>query len=190
MNYHDLKVNEIANQMTNKEKFNPCIEWIKWLADSCEQQKVKIKKMSSKKISDLTDEEFAEIETYLYHRKILYLLKNYGSPKITKEEYVEVYQFIVSHSLIKLMETHLTIEELNWAKEKLQFLKQASTEDLNKKIQEAQDNYQNLSMVDAYILHKLVGNQFKKSLSKVNEDLGSQASQNNLSRHQILSNNN
>ncbi len=171
MKYHNLKVNEIINRETlkvsNKEKFNPCREWIKWLANSCEQQKVKIKKINSKKVSSLTDEEFVEIETYFYHRKVLNLLENYGNKEMTNEEYLEVYQFISTHSLSKLMEANLTIDELNWAKETLQVLEQASPEAVNKKIQEAQDNYQNLAMVDAYILHKLIGNQFKQSLSKV-----------------------
>lgn len=171
MKYRDLKVNELTHretlQMTNKNKFNPCIEWIKWLVDSCEKQKIKIKKISSKMISDLTNEEFAEIETYLYHKKVLNLLENYGNKEMTNEEYLEIYQFIGSHSLGKLMEANLTIEEINWAKETLRVLEQSSPENLNKKIQEAQDNYQNLSMVDAYILHKLIGNQFKQSLSKV-----------------------
>ena len=172
--------------MSNKEKFNPCREWIKWLANSCEHQKVKIKKISSKMISSLTDEEFAEIDTYFYHRKVLNLLENYGNKEMTNEEYLEVYQFISTHSLSKLMEANLTIDELNWAKETLQVLEQASPEAVNKKIQEAQDNYQNLAMVDAFILHMIARIDHIRSMEKLEKEIKMRLKENDVMMEKSL----
>ena len=104
-------------------------EWIKWLSyNSTENEKY-----------------------------ILVLINKYVNQNCTKEEFYKVYDYM-SNSIENIMLKKLNSDELKEANDKVKRLEQLSDKELRGLIDtEIQDDiYYNLSMIDAYILHKLI----------------------------------
>lgn len=78
---------------------NPYIEWIKWLEYEPEFQKLRIQELASKEIENLSIDELEEIKNYKYFERILGLFKIYGTKEISKDEYMEVYDFMVNNKI-------------------------------------------------------------------------------------------
>ncbi len=113
---------------------DPYIEWIKWLSYIPEFQKERIQYLNSKTVEELTLEEIDELKIYKNQNKMLELFKIYGTNKISKEEYMEVYNFMETESIDKLMISKLSKQELKYAKEQIQYFSKISSEELRKKV--------------------------------------------------------
>ncbi len=167
---------------------DPYIEWIKWLSYVPEFQKVRIQKLNSKRVEKMTLEELDELRTYKSQIRMLELFKIYGTNEISKDEYMEVYDFMVNQSIDELMLSKLSLEELRYAKDQIQHFSKISNEELRKKVNEEQkaDNYENLSMVDSYILHIISRVNFARSMSRLNREIESQLRENAAMRQRSL----
>ena len=152
---------------------NPYIEWIKWLSYVPKFQKKRIQELNSKTVEELTFEELDEIRTYKNQIRMLGLFKIYKTDKISKDEYMEVYDFMVNRSIEELMLSKLSLEELRYAKDQIQYFSQISSKELRKKVNEEQkaDNYEKLSMKDAYILHIISRINYKRSIEKLDSEI-------------------
>ncbi len=167
---------------------NPYIEWIKWLSYIPKFQEVKLQEVSSKKVEELTGEEIDELNTYKRQNRMLKLFKLYGTKEISKDEYMEVYNFMVNQSIDELMLSKLTIEELRYAKSQIQYFSEIASEELRKKVNEERkaDNYENLSMVDSYILHVISKISFAKSIIELDRKIEAQVRENAAMRERSL----
>lgn len=163
-------------------------EWIKWLSYVPEFQKVRIQELNSKPVEELTLEELDEIRSYNSQIRMLELFKRYGTSKISQDEYMEVYDFMVNQSIDELMLSKLSSKELKYAKAQIQHLSQISSEELREKVSEEQkeENYATLSMVDSYILHIVSRVNFARSMTKLNSEIASQLRRNDAMAQKSL----
>ncbi len=167
---------------------DPYIEWIKWLSYVPEFQKARIQELNSKRIEEMALEELDELRIYKSQIRMLELFKKYGTSEISKDEYMEVYDFMINQSINELMLSKLTLEELKYAKDQIQYFSQIQSEELSKKVNDEQktDNYENLSMVDSYILHIISRVNFVRSMSKFNREIEAQLRENASMRKKSL----
>ena len=167
---------------------DPYIEWIKWLSYVPEFQKARIQELNSKRIEEMALEELDELRIYKSQIRMLELFKKYGTSEISKDEYMEVYDFMINQSINELMLSTLTLEELKYAKDQIQYFSQIQSEELSKKVNDEQktDNYENLSMVDSYILHIISRVNFVRSMSKFNREIEAQLRENASMRKKSL----
>ena len=149
---------------------DPYIEWIKWLSYIPKFQKERMQYLNSKAVEELTLEEIDE------------LFKIYGTNKITKKEYMEVYNFMERESIDELMLSKLSKQELKYAKEQIQYFSKISNEELRKKvkIEQKEENYQNLPMVDSYILHIISRIDNTRNTAKLNNDIKRELEKNDI----------
>ena len=167
---------------------NPYIEWIKWLSYVPKFQQSRIIELNSKKIEDMSIEELDEVRNYKNQKRMSKLFKIYGSSDISKEEYMEVYNYMENQSIDELMISKLTSEELKYAREQIQHYSQISKEELSKKVktEQKEDNYKNLSMVDSYILHIISRINFARSLVELDRNIEARLSENDTMRQKSL----
>ena len=152
---------------------DPYMEWTKWLSYVPEFQKERIQELDSKRMEEMTLEEVEELEKYKNQNRMLGLFKIYSTSKISKDEYMEVYDYMANQSIDELMLSKLSSEELKYAKDQIQYFNQIPSEELRKKVTEEQkaDNYENLSMVDSYVLHIISKINYAKSIPQHNREL-------------------
>lgn len=167
---------------------DPYIEWIKWLSYVPEFQKARIQELNSKKVEEMTLEELDELRAYKSQLRMLGLFKIYGTSEISKDKYMEVYDFMVNQSIDELMLSKLSSEELRYAKDQIQYFSQIPSEELRKKVNEEQkaDNYEILSMVDSYILHIISRVNFARSMAKLNREIEAHLRENDAMRQRSL----
>ena len=169
-----------------KRNVDPPIEWIKWLSYIPDFQKSRIQYLESKMASDISLEELSEINQYKNQARMATLFKLYGTSDISKDEYMEVYIYMIKHSIEDLMLNKLSKEELSHAKERIQYFSQISKEELELKIKEEQkeDNYKKLSMVDSYILHEI--SRINYSKNQLDNSLSAQLDKNAIMRQRSI----
>lgn len=166
----------------------PIIEWIKWLSYEPEFEKNRIEHLISKGINNLSYEEINELKYYMKRKRMAQLFKKYDCKECSKEEYMEVYSYMSNESIINLMSSKLTRDEIQYAKEEITRLIELSNEELNKKIriESQKDNYLNLSMVDAYILHIIDIINYTQSMNEFNSILNWQLDSNAIMRQRSI----
>ena len=90
-------------------------------------------------------------------KRMLILIEKYTNQDCTKEEFYEVYNYM-NNSIEDVILKKLTSNEIKEVDDKVLILKDLSDKELYEKIEiEKNDNiYNNLSMIDAYVLHKII----------------------------------
>ena len=83
---------------------DPYIEWIKWLSYVPEFQKARIQELNSKRIEEMALEELDELRIYKSQIRMLELFKKYGTSEISKDEYMEVYDFMINQSIKSMLD--------------------------------------------------------------------------------------
>lgn len=161
---------------------DPYIEWIKWLSYIPEFEKKRIEYFDSKKISELTYEELEEASRYSRNKIFARLFKIYGTSECSEEDYMKVYDYMCSESIEKLMLSKLTSEELRYAKQEINKLSKVSKEQIRTKLNEEQkpEKYEQLSMVDSYILHVISKINFARSLAELDSNIEAQLNANDV----------
>lgn len=167
---------------------SPDIEWIKWLSYEPEFEKKRIEYFDSKKISELSYEELEEASRYSRNKIFARLFKIYGTSECSEEDYMKVYDYMCNESIEKLMLSKLTSEELRYAKQEITRLSEVSKEQLSAKVNEEQkpERYEQLSMVDSYILHIISDIDYARSISSLNRKIEAQLEQNDIMRQRSL----
>lgn len=164
---------------------DPYIEWIKWLSYIPEYENKRIEYFDSKKISELTYEELEEASRYSRNKIFARLFKIYGTRECSEEDYMKVYDYMCSESIEKLMLSKLTSEELQYAKQEITKLSKVSKEQIRTKLNEEQkpEKYEQLSMVDSYILHVISKINFARSLAELDSNIETQLNANDVMRN-------
>lgn len=101
---------------------------------------------------------------------------------------MKVYDYMCNESIEKLMLKKLTSEELKYAREEITRLNKVSKEQLSAKVKNEQirEKYEQLSMVDSYILHIISDINYVRSLSDLNKKIEAQLKQNDAMRQRSL----
>lgn len=164
---------------------DPYIEWIKWLSYIPEYEKKRIEYFDSKKISELTYEELEEASRYSRNKIFARLFKIYGTRECSEEDYMKVYDYMCSESIEKLMLSKLTSEELRYAKQEITKLSKVSKEQIRTKlnVEQKPEKYEQLSMVDSYILHVISKINFARSLAELDSNIETQLNANDVMRN-------
>ena len=164
------------------------IEWIKWLSYEPEFEKRRIEYLDSKKISELSYEELEEASRYSRNKIFAQLFKIYGTDECSEDDYMKVYDYMCNESIEELMLSKLTSEELQYARQEITRLSEVSKEQLRAKVNEEQklEKYQQLSMVDSYILHTISNINYARSMSDLNRKIEAQLEQSEIMRQRSL----
>ena len=93
-----------------------------------------------------------------------------------------------NESIEKLTLSKLTSEELQYAKQEIMRLIKISEEDLSAKIEEEQkpEKYNQLSMVDSYILHLISNINYARGNANLNREINAQLEQNQNMKQKCL----
>ena len=168
---------------------SPIIEWIKWLSYEPEFEKKRIEYLDSKK-SELSYEEIEEVTNYNRNKNFAELFMVYGTSECSQEDYMRVYDYMCNESIEELMLKKLTSEELKYAREEITRLSNVSKEQLSAKVKEEQrrEKYEQLSMVDSYVLHVISDINYTRSLNDLNNEIKAQIDQNRAVGQKSLAN--
>mgnify|MGYP000711264490 CR=1 FL=1 len=166
---------------------SPIIEWIKWLSYEPEFEKKRIEYLDSKK-SELSYEEIEEVTNYNRNKIFAGLFMVYGTSECSQEDYMRVYDYMCNESIEELMLKKLTSEELKYAREEITRLNKISKEQLSVKVkyEQIREKYEQLSMVDSYILHIISDINYVRSLPDLNKKIEAQLEQNDVMRQRSL----
>lgn len=145
--------------------------WLRWLDYEPKFEKDLIQNLSYKDISALSLEELQILTKYQERKKISQLIRKYETDDINFDEYLEVNTYLESESIEELMLDKLSKEEKEYAKLEIERLKQLKYEELDKKVDVMIGNFENLSIVDSYILHEISKVDFKRSISRLNSTI-------------------
>ena len=167
---------------------SPDMEWLKWLSYESEFEKKRIEYFDSKKVSELSLEELEEASIYSRNKFFSRLFKLYGTKECSEEDYARVYNYMCNESIEKLMLSKLTSEELQYAKQEIMRLIKISEEELSAKIEEEQkpEKYNQLSMVDSYILHLISNINYARGNANLNREINAQLKQNENMKQKCL----
>lgn len=179
-------VKVICNQETGNIPAD--VEWMKWLSYESVFERKRMEYFDSKKVSELSYEELEEASKYSKNRAFAKLFKIYGTDKCSEEDYLKVYDYMAHESIENLMLSKLTFEELQYAKQEITRLGKVSKEQLSTKISEEQqpEKYEQLSMVDSFILHFISKMNFARNMDDFNRQLENKIAQNNNMAYKSL----
>ena len=168
---------------------SPYLEWKKWLSYVPEFERRRIEYFDSKKISELSYDELEEASRYRKNQIFAELFQVYGTSECSEQNYMMVYNYMSNESILELMLSKLTPEELYHAREELEKLSSLSKEELNAKVKGEQrvEIYNQLSMVDSYILHLLSNVNCARNISSVNKQFVAELERNTAIRQRTLS---
>ncbi len=193
--YFDMLLEEMAKSKGkvkiihgNIFGISPIIEWIKWLNYEPQFEKKRIEHLNSKVFSELSCEEINEVYNYKRNKLFAKLFKDYWEDKCSEEDYIKVYNYMCSESIENLMLMKLNHEELEDAKKEITRLSKMSKEQLDAKIKEGikAENYEQLSMVEAYILHVIIDIVYNRYTTHLNKTIKAQVEQNEFTRLRSL----
>lgn len=167
---------------------SPYLEWKKWLSYVPEFERKRIEYFDSKKISELSYDELEEASRYRKNQIFAELFQVYGTSECSEENYMMVYNYMSNESILELMLSKLTSEELYHAREEIEKLSNLSNEELNAKVKREQrvEIYSQLSMVDSYILHLLSDVNCARNISSVNKQFVAELERNTAIRQRTL----
>lgn len=134
--------------------------------------KERIDYIYSKNIRDLSVAELKELTSYQEERRMQELFLKYKNGKCNPDEYMEVYDYM-GNSVKNIMLRKLTKEELDYADEEIKRLNTLSNPEILTKLknESSEETYNNLSMVDTYILHVVSNDFLQKNLFKRDKGL-------------------
>ncbi len=166
---------------------NPLIEWIRWLSYVPSFMKERIDYIYSKNIRDLSVAELKELTSYQEERRMQELFLKYKNGKCNPDEYMEVYDYM-GNSVKNIMLRKLTKEELDHADEEIKRLNTLSKPEILTKLknESSEETYNNLSMVDTYILHVVSNDFLQKNLFKRDKGLVAELDRNETIRQKSL----
>ena len=170
------------------DNISPDIEWLKWLSYESEFEKKRIEYFDSKKVSELSYEELEEASRYSRNKVFSRLFKIYGTDECSEEDHMRVYDYMCNESIEELMLSKLSSEELQYAKQEITSLSIAPTEQLRAMVSDMQkpEIYEQLSMVNSYILHIISDINFVRNLSDLERKIEAQVEQNKQTGKQKL----
>ena len=166
----------------------PDIYWIKWLSYIPDTEKKRMEYFDTKKVSDLSCEEIEEANRYKRNREFARLFKIYGTDECSEEDFIKVYNYMCRESIEKLMHDKLTAEELEYANKEIDKLINLTKDELANKIKKVRtaEDYNALSMVDAYIYYMISIFNYKRGLTDLDNKIQAELKRNETMTQRII----
>ena len=128
-----------------------------------------------------------ELTSYQEERRMQELFLKHKNGKCNPDEYMEVYDYM-GNSVKNIMLRKLTKKELDHADEEIKRLNTLSKPEILTKLknESSEETYNNLSMVDTYILHVVSNDFLQKNLFKRDKVLVAELDRNETIRQKSL----
>lgn len=131
-------------------------EWNKWLEYIPEFQQQRMSELSGKQVADLTDKEMEELRIYRKELKMRTISKNYGSKETSANDRMEYVDYSTQKNLDSLIRRKLTAEEYESSVARIQeIVDSLSYEELRQYCESANDSFDEISMVDLFVLREV-----------------------------------
>lgn len=165
----------------NLGKLEQDAEWMKWLTYSLLQRKEQVTELKQKDIDLLSAKELEFLLNYAQDEKILASLNHVRNSVASADEAMEVYDFLKTNSIVRFMEHTLRTDELELAKERLHAIDEMEEDTRKKYLKEklSPGQYEQLSMVDAYVVHIALYHDMVESEKRCDREIRARVKENN-----------
>ena len=109
---------------------------------------------------------------------ILELIIKYDNHRCDETEYMIVYNYLNSHSLEQTISNKLDKYDLELIRQKMLKLRNKSESEIYDYIRNQQSNYENLSMIDAYVLHIISKEYYQNDINRMINEITIQIDRN------------
>ena len=129
-------------------------EWIRFSSYIKPEELLFLNKLNSKPIDQLTTDEIGKYHKFKELKMMPQLFKKYKDRNCSKEEYDRVIKYM-DNSLETFMRDRLTEEEVQQSYKLLSQFRKMSILELDEYIEKQMINYNNLTLLEAYILYEV-----------------------------------
>ena len=162
-------------------------EWNKWLEYIPEFQQQRMSELSGKQVADLTDKEIEELRIYRKELKMGTISKNYDSKETSANDRMEYVDYSTQKNLDSLIRRKLTAEEYESAVVRIQeIVDSLSYEELRQYCESANDSFDEISMVDLFVLREVSRVYLAKADEKSRKRLSYQLERNEVMRQRSM----
>ncbi len=141
-------------------------EWLKWLKYEPEFETKAINSIEKKKAKDLSLDELYTLTTYKERQEMILLINKYKEGCCSTDEYLKVLNYI-NKPIDSIVLDKLSKNELACVKSHINSVSNYTKEEL----QNMMLNYDELNMIDAYLLHIALDYAFVNKLGKTNRKM-------------------
>ena len=183
-------IKEILRNVDKNEKasikYKPelAMEFLKWVSYNPENDHEKLELLLSKKANELSIDEIETLRKYKKNQELVETLKRYCSDKCLNKDIMPIYNFMNKESLEKIMQTKLTKKEIEEANKLILKYNKMTNNELKNYVSfyHKPENYQKLSMIEAYVFHEMKKQLTIRSNAKLENMINSQIEDNIVMR--------
>lgn len=145
-------------------------EWIRFLSYVKPGEKNFLKELNSRSLYQLTTDEIKKYLKIKEQKTMTDLFIKYKNKDCTKNEHDCVCEYM-RNSLEDFMRSRLTEDELNESYKTLATFREKEIQELEDYIKDKISNYNNLTLVDAYILYEVREIRYNKKTDEINNKI-------------------
>lgn len=134
---------------------NQTMEYAKWLNYIPDNERKEIEEISKKDVTELSSNELSNLKKFKKQQEMAKIFARYITDDCRNEDILPVYDFMQKTSLENIMKSKLSKEELDKAEKLIGEYSKLDYTDLDIWVKEKREQYQTLSMIEAYALNKL-----------------------------------
>lgn len=145
-------------------------EWIRFLSYVSPDDESFLNKLNGKSLEQLTTDEIKKYLKIKEQKTMADLFIKYKNKECTRKEHDIVYKYM-KNSLEDFMKSKLTENELNESCKTLAVFREKEILELEDYIKDKMSNYNNLTLVDAYILYEVREIRYNKKTDEINNKI-------------------
>ena len=145
-------------------------EWIRFLSYVSPDDESFLNKLNGKSLEQLTTDEIKKYLKIKEQKTMADLFIKYKNKACTRKEHDSVYKYM-KNSLEDFMKSKLTENELNESCKTLAVFRKKEIPELEDYIKDKMSNYNNLTLVDAYILYEVREIRYNKKTDEINNKI-------------------
>ena len=145
-------------------------EWIRFLSYVSPDDESFLNKLNGKSLEQLTTDEIKKYLKIKEQKTMADLFIKYKNKECTRKEHDSVYKYM-KNSLEDFMKSKLTENELNESCKTLAVFRKKEILELEDYIKDKMSNYNNLTLVDAYILYEVREIGYNKKTDEINNKI-------------------
>ena len=169
---------------------DPYLQWVKLLSYFTDEEQERFNLLKTKKVEELSLDEINEVVKYKEQERMLNLLNKFNARITSKDEWIEVEDFINNQSLTKFIKSKLSIDELEYAKTCIESCKSMSKKDLKEYVESHKrlDVYDGLSLVEVLVLYIATNYYYNRCEYESEIKLGAQLEENRNMKYRSMIN--
>lgn len=145
-------------------------EWIRFLSYVSPDDEIFLNKLNGKSLEQITTDEIKRYLKIKEQKIMADLFIKYKNKDCTKKEHDSVYEYM-RNSLKDFMRSKLTEDELNESCKILAVFRKKEIPELEDYIKDKMSSYNNLTLVDAYILYEVKEIRYNKKTDELNNKI-------------------